>query len=143
MKKVDIACIIDDDPIFIYGTKRIMEMANFAESIMVFKNGEEAITKLRPIMISNKSVPDVILLDLNMPIMDGWQFLDEFITIPSSKKVIIYIVTSSVDPDDVERAKSYGEVDNYLIKPIKADQLMDLMNNFQKNIFSTENSSEK
>ena len=68
-----------------------------------------------------------------MPIMDRWQFLDEFIKVPSSKKVIIYIVTSSVDPDDVERAKSYGEVDNYLIKPIKADQLMELMNNFQKN----------
>ena len=130
MKKVDIACIIDDDPIFIYGTKRVMEMANFANSIMVYNNGEEAITKLRPIMLSKDAIPDVILLDLNMPIMDGWQFLDEFIKIPTLKEVIIYIVTSSVDPEDIERAKSYEDVDNYLVKPIKADQLLRIMQNF-------------
>lgn len=130
MKKVDIACIIDDDPIFIYGTKRVMEMADFSNSIMVFNNGEEAITKLRPIMKSRETIPDVILLDLNMPIMDGWQFLDEFIKIKTEKQVVIYIVTSSIDPEDVARAKSYEEVDNYLVKPIKADQLRCIMENF-------------
>ena len=130
MKKVDIACIIDDDPIFIYGTKRVMEMADFSNSIMVFNNGEEAITKLRPIMRSKEAIPDIILLDLNMPIMDGWQFLDEFTQIPTEKEVVIYIVTSSVDPEDIERAKSYEDVDNYLVKPIKADQLLGIMQSF-------------
>lgn len=130
MKKVDIACIIDDDPIFVYGTKRIMEMADFSNSVMVFSNGEEAIIKLKPIMESSQSVPDIILLDLNMPIMDGWQFLDEFTQIPTSKQVVIYIVSSSVDPEDVERAKQYEAVDNYLVKPIKADQLMSIMQNY-------------
>jgi CheY-like chemotaxis protein len=124
MKKIDIACIIDDDPIFVFGTKKIMKLANFCNSFMVFHNGEEAIQKLRPILESNgDSLPDVILLDLNMPVMDGWEFLDEFIKIPSPKEITIYIVTSSIDPHDIERAKDYDKISNYLIKPISSEKL--------------------
>ncbi|TRO63279.1 response regulator [Christiangramia sabulilitoris] len=128
MKKVDIACIIDDDPIFVFGTKKIMKLANFCNSFMVFHNGEEAINNLRPIMESNNaSLPDVILLDLNMPIMDGWEFLEEFVKIPSQKEVTIYIVTSSIDPQDIERAKYYDKVSSYLIKPISSEKLQQIL----------------
>ncbi|MFV8226850.1 response regulator [Christiangramia aquimixticola] len=124
MKKIDIACIIDDDPIFVFGTKKIMKLANFCNSFMVFHNGEEALDKLKPIIESNgTALPDVILLDLNMPIMDGWEFLDEFIKIPSQKEITIYIVTSSIDPHDIERAKDYDKISNYLIKPISSEKL--------------------
>ncbi|APG59398.1 response regulator [Christiangramia salexigens] len=130
MKKIDIACIIDDDPIFIFGTKKIMKLANFCNSFMVFHNGEEAINHLKPIIESNQpSLPDVILLDLNMPIMDGWQFLDEFIKIPCDKQITIYIVSSSINPDDMERAKSYDKVSTYLIKPITPTQLQLILSN--------------
>lgn len=128
MKKIDIACIIDDDPIFIFGTKKIMELANFCESFMVFHNGEEALNTLKPIIeAGEESMPDVILLDLNMPIMDGWEFLDEFIRIPTHKQIVIYIVTSSINPADVERAKSYDKVSNYLVKPISAENLHEII----------------
>jgi CheY-like chemotaxis protein len=128
MKKVDIACIIDDDPIFVFGTKKIMKLANFCNSFMVFHNGEEAINHLKPIIESNSApMPDVILLDLNMPIMDGWEFLEEFIKIPCEKKVTIYIVTSSIDPHDLERAKDYDKISNYLIKPISAEKLQQIL----------------
>ena len=128
MKKVDIACIIDDDPIFVFGTKKIMQLADFCTNFMVFHNGEEAINHLKPIIESNEpSLPDVILLDLNMPIMDEWQFLDEFIKIPCKKKIIIYIVTSSIDPQDLARAKEYDNISNYLIKPISAQKLQELL----------------
>lgn len=130
--KVDIACIIDDDPIFVFGTKKIMEVADFTKSIMVFQNGQEAIQNLKPIIEKGENVPEVILLDLNMPIMDGWQFLDEFIKIPSQKEIVIFIVTSSVDPADVQRAKKYDKVSNYLVKPIRAEQLKDILTDFEK-----------
>lgn len=132
MKKIDIACIIDDDPIFVFGTKKIMNIANFCESIMVFHNGEEAINHLKPIIESGSpSIPDLILLDLNMPIMDGWQFLDEFIKVYCDRKITIFIVSSSIDPADVERAKKYDRVSNYLVKPIKADNLKEILEKFE------------
>lgn len=128
MKKVDIACIIDDDPIFVFGTKKIMKLANFCNGFMVFHNGEEALNHLKPIIESNSnSLPDIILLDLNMPIMDGWQFLDEFVKIPCEKKILIYIVTSSIDPTDMEKAQDYDKVSNYLIKPISTERLQEIL----------------
>ena len=127
MKKIDIACIIDDDPIFVFGAKRMMELANFCNSFMVFKNGKEAINNLKPIMLKGDEIPEIILLDINMPIMDGWQFLDEFIQIESHKKITIYIVSSSIDPADIERAKEYESVTNYVIKPITAETLKSIL----------------
>ena len=128
MNKVDIACIIDDDPIFVFGTKKIMKLANFCNSFLVFHNGEEALNHLKPIIESNNdSLPDVILLDLNMPVMDGWEFLDEFIKIPCEKEITIYIVTSSIDPIDMDRAKDYDNISNYLIKPITSQKLQEIM----------------
>lgn len=123
MKKIDLACIIDDDPIFVFGAKKIMQFSDFCNSFMVYHNGEEAIDGLRPIILANEKMPDIILLDLNMPIMDGWQFLDEFTQIPTEKEILIYIVTSSIDPADVNRAKAYNRVSNYLVKPISIEDL--------------------
>ena len=127
MKKIDIACIIDDDPIFVFGTKRIMQIANFCNGFLVFHNGKEAYDNLRAIILAGEKLPDLILLDLNMPIWDGWHFLDEFTQIPIEKPVTLYIVTSSIDPEDTERAKSYEIVSNYLVKPIKMDDLKKIM----------------
>lgn len=86
MKKIDIACIVDDDPIFVYGAKRMMQLENFCNGFLVFNNGQEALLKLTKLVSSGKNLPDLILLDLNMPIMDGWQFLDRFTQIKVEKK---------------------------------------------------------
>jgi len=128
MKKIDIACIIDDDPIFVFSAKKIMQMSNMCNGFLVFHNGHEALSNLKAIISKDsQSLPDVILLDLNMPIMDGWEFLEEFIKIPTQKEIIIYIVTSSVDPQDVIKARSYDKVSNYIIKPISMESLKSLM----------------
>ncbi|TCD01289.1 response regulator [Pedobacter psychroterrae] len=130
MKKVEIACIIDDDPIYIFGTRRIMELSNFCETFMIFHNGKEALDRLTAIISIGEKLPDIILLDLNMPIMDGWEFLDEFTKVPSKKEILIYIVTSSIDPADIERAKKYDDINNYLVKPITMATLKELFNGF-------------
>lgn len=127
MKKINIACIIDDDPIFVFGTKRIMQLINFCDSIIVFENGKEAHDHLKAIILANEPQPDVILLDLNMPIWDGWQFLDEFTKIPNENKITIYLITSSVDPADVEKAKNYDAVSSYIIKPITTAELRKIL----------------
>jgi len=129
MKKVQICCIIDDDSIFVYGTKRIIKEVNFAESVLVYSNGQEALEGLAKISTSKEALPDVIFLDLNMPIMNGWEFLDEFKNCQNnrSKKIVIYIISSSVDPRDLERVKDYDEVDTYILKPITPDDLSKIL----------------
>ena len=67
-----------------------------------------------------------------MPIMDGWSFLDAFLEIPSEKNVTIYIITSSIDPADTEKAKLYeGNLRNYLIKPISKAKLESILTDMQ------------
>lgn len=127
MKTLNTACIIDDDAIFRFGTKKMMEVTDFCQNILIYKNGKEAYDDLLPKLRNNQDVPDVILLDLNMPIMDGWQLLDELIKIPNSKKVPIYIVSSSVDHRDFEKAKSYEVVSNYIVKPFSISKITALL----------------
>lgn len=128
-KKIDSCCIIDDDPIFIYGTKRIMKDVDFCDSIIVYNNGQEAYEGLREISDQGKKVPPIIFLDLNMPIMNGWEFLDMFTQIPSnnSENTVIYIISSSVDPRDLERVKNYKSVHNYILKPITPNDLENVL----------------
>lgn len=69
----------------------------------------------------NEDIPQIIFLDLNMPVMDGWEFLNEFSKIKNQirKKIDLYVVSSSIDSRDIERAKSIDIVSDYLTKPIK------------------------
>ncbi|MFZ6052644.1 response regulator [Halocola ammonii] len=129
MKKIDIACIIDDDPIYVFGAKRVMELADFCKSYLIFHNGEDALNQLSALIEKGdqEALPDLILLDLNMPIMDGWQFLEEFSRIPCCKKITIFIVSSSVNPSDIEKAKEYSQVSDYLIKPVTMQRLKEVL----------------
>ena len=125
ISKFKTSCIIDDDPIHQFGLKILMDRANFSQEILVFENGEEALNGLSERLKEGKELPAVIFLDLNMPIKDGWGFLDEFVTIPNinTDKVTIYIVSSSINPADIEKAKTYEMVSNYIVKPLGIDQL--------------------
>ncbi|GAA3513250.1 response regulator [Aquimarina addita] len=134
MRRIDIACIIDDDPIYVFGVKKVMNVIDFSNSVMVFRDGQEALNNLKAIITANEKLPDIILLDINMPILDGWQFLDEFVKIPCKKKITIYIASSSVDPQDMLRAKKYSVVKNYVVKPISIDKLRKVLVDFNKAI---------
>ncbi|SFU49572.1 Response regulator receiver domain-containing protein [Pustulibacterium marinum] len=127
MKKINLACIIDDDPIFIFGTKRIMKLSNFCNDYLVFNNGRQALNELQELIKTQQDLPEVILLDLNMPIMDGWQFLDEITKTEITQRVTIFIVTSSIDPEDTKKAKTYSQISNYIVKPVTSKNLQKLL----------------
>lgn len=129
MGKFKNSCIIDDDPISVFGIKRSMKETNFSDDVVVYTNGQEALDGLTKMLNEGKKLPSIIFLDLNMPIMDGWEFLDDFIKIPNTNtdKVIIFIVSSSMDPRDMIKAKSYSMVNNYILKPILRKDLVRLM----------------
>jgi len=123
-QKVELACIIDDDKIYVNLVKKIIEIKKLSENLLIYKNGKEALDYFKEIMenaTDENKLPDIIFLDLNMPVMDGWEFLNEFIKIKNSlnKKITLYVVSSSIDPRDLERAKSFNLVTDYLIKPIE------------------------
>jgi len=120
MKRIELACIVDDDSIYVFGLKKLIEMHDFCDNMLVFRNGEEAIKYLEPVITKSESLPDVILLDINMPVMDGWDFMEEFIKLKPmmAKEVLVYMVSSSIHDEDVQRAKSYSDVSGYVIKPV-------------------------
>ncbi|MCC4213072.1 response regulator [Leeuwenhoekiella parthenopeia] len=131
-KKFKTVCIIDDDPIFVFGATRLMKQYDFSESIVVYTNGREALDHLKPLMESKNldTIPDLIFLDLNMPVLDGWGFLDEFTKIDPPKIMKVYIVTSSISNFDKQKAKEYAEaVKEYVIKPITPVRLKEIIKN--------------
>lgn len=127
MKKLDIACIIDDDKMFTYLLSKQMKLVDFSDTILVFKNGLEALKHLQPILECPEILPSVILLDLNMPVLDGWQFLDEFVKFKISKKITVYIVSSSIDHADHQKAMTYEAVSNFYIKPVSKEDLVEML----------------
>ena len=127
MKKIDLLCIIEDEPTHLFITKKMVEMSGLVENIMVYKNGKEAYDKLKAIFLNSETLPEIILLDLNMPIWDGCQFLDEFTKIPIKTKIIVYILTSSNSEDDKKRAETYNLNDNYLVKPITLKEIKTIL----------------
>ena len=123
MKKIDIACLIDDDKMFTYLISKQMKTINFCDGILIFNDGLDALKYLEPVIESPDSLPSVILLDLNMPVLDGWQFLDEFIKFKPAKKITIYIVSSSIDQNDHRKAANYSGVSKFYVKPITKQHL--------------------
>ncbi|WP_103069670.1 response regulator [Aquimarina sediminis] len=126
-----ILCLIDDDNIHQFIIRKIIKKLSPNQKLLTFSNGEEGINFIKSTIGKIEKLPDLILLDINMPIMDGWGFLEEFITItPEIKKdIIIYILSSSDNPTDAEKAKEYELVSGYIIKPINEDQLEFLLEN--------------
>lgn len=129
MKKVDSICLVDDDDIFQFVTKRVIEQTRLVQTIRLFSNGKEAIGFLEEVHASNSQLPDIILLDLNMPVMDGWDFLEAYVLLKPelSKPITIYIVSSSISPADILRAQRISEETDYIIKPITTEKLIDML----------------
>jgi len=128
MKKIKLACIIEDNPANIFWMEEIIEEVGFCEELLIFYNGKEALDGLNEIISKDDKLPGVIFLDLNMPVMDGWEFLDEFTKKPpASTPIIIYIVTSSINPADLIKARNYELVTNYIVKPVTVERLKEIL----------------
>ena len=132
MKKINSVCIVDDDDVYQFTVKYEIERTDLVGEIKSFSDGEQAIQFLKQVAHSPALLPDILFLDINMPIMDGWDFLEEFAQLNPSldKKVTIYMVSSSINQKDIDRAKKINEVTDYLVKPVTRDKLTFLFNQF-------------
>lgn len=129
MKKINTFCIVDDDDLYQFTTTLLLKNTDLVNKIIVFSDGLKAINFLKDEMGNIENIPDILFLDINMPVMDGWEFLEEYLLIKHMmpKTVVIYMVSSSVDDRDVLKAKSISALSGYLIKPISSENIMEVI----------------
>jgi len=115
--------IIDDDSIRQRIAQIMIEKHKLFDEYTSFTEAEKAVEFLRENKDNVHQLPDVILLDLNMPVIDGWDFLElfEHFRDEVSKAIRIFIVTSSVDEKDILRAQNYSAVTGFISKPLSPD----------------------
>ena len=131
MNKVKTLGIVDDDKIYTFLVKKTIEQTNLVNTIKVFENGLDAINFLKENTANQDTLPEILLLDLSMPIMDGWEFLEEYILLSPKldRKITIYIISSSISPYDIDKAKSISIVTDFIIKPISKEKLIEIFKN--------------
>lgn len=125
MKKVKGMYVIDDDKIYHFLLKNLFKQNNVEADPKFYGNGLDALDSLKKIPVT-EPFPELILLDVNMPIMDGWQFLDEYVKLSreTGKSSTIFMISSSNDEHDLSKARHYSNVvKDYLLKPICKEDL--------------------
>lgn len=126
-KKLNCVLLIDDDPATNFLNRKVIEKAGVAEHIQVVLNGKEALDYLNNKIANdvNCSAPSLILLDINMPVMDGWEFLAAFKNLKEKQNInpVIVMLTTSSNPDDKRKAEQIEEVTTYKNKPLRVEMI--------------------
>jgi CheY-like chemotaxis protein len=121
--------LIDDDPVTNVINRRILEKY-FSYKIVVYTNAYEALEQLKQwLFVETTLLPEIIFLDIDMPDMNGWEFLEELQTLPDTvlERCRVIILSSSIDFEDIERSKTYKVVRDFISKPLTTDKLGDLI----------------
>lgn len=128
-QQVETVLVVDDDKNWCFISQIILRKAGFTKEAMTANNGLEALNLLQEMAARGEKLPELIFLDIMMPVMDGFAFLDEL----SEKADLdlsntrIYMCTSSILPKDRERAFLYP-VSGFITKPLSPEILADIMN---------------
>lgn len=122
--------LVDDDAIYQFIAGKTLEATGLTEKITTCSNGEEAYRFLEANMNNPQELPDVILLDVNMPVMNGWDFLHAFKKLhsPALKDIPIFLVTSSVNDADINYSQQFSNVQDYIVKPLVKEKLSIVLN---------------
>lgn len=125
-KKLNCILLIDDDEPTNFLNRVTLEQVDCTEYIQIVQSGQEALDFLM------HTRPDLIFLDINMPAMDGWEFLDKYRQLPSEQKasIVMIMLTTSLNPDDHQRAREIPEVNGFEHKPLKADRLREILKSY-------------
>ncbi|RZL38712.1 MAG: response regulator [Pedobacter sp.] len=121
--KVENVLLIDEDQIDNFINERMILSTNFSNSVVVKNSALDALAYLKKLTESKATMPEIIFLDLNMPVMDGFGFLDELAKLPAVLEAIqpktkIIVLSSSISPLDIDRASANALVYKYFNKPL-------------------------
>ncbi len=124
-------CIIDDDKVYTFGVKKIIKNHLPENRVTTYDNGKTAIDAIKKMITNNEDLPDLILLDIDMPEMNGWDFLNEFEMLKDriNKTVNIFVISSRIDhgKDDLFRVEWDDKVSDFIKKPVNTAVLKKIL----------------
>lgn len=124
----DLILIVDDHLIDVFVTSKIIQASNLSKEVLEYNSPVKAMEYLQKNENDPRWIPDLILLDINMPLKDGFKFMDEFAGLGENvrKKAKVVILSSSVDPEEIKRAEKQEYVFRFLSKPLTVEKLRSL-----------------
>lgn len=128
--KIDLL-VIDDDDINIFIIKKIVEKTGYNINMVAKTNGQLAIDHLNTLLEDNIAFPQLVLIDINMPVLNGWEFLEAYDKLQITQRVDMYMLSSSVYENDIEKAKTYKTVKGFISKPLSITRLIELFDSLE------------
>ena len=131
-KRINCIMLVDDNPDDNFYHERIIKMYDFTECVIIKESGIDALEYLKTIKDDEDKKLDLIFLDINMPGMNGWEFLNEFSKLSDSIKseLIIVMLTTSDNPDDVAKSKKWNFVSDYKTKPLTKEMMEEILDKY-------------
>jgi CheY-like chemotaxis protein len=128
MSKINSILLVEDDSITNFINERLLNKLDIADSIKIALNGFEAITFIKDCLARSGNCPQLIFLDINMPVMDGFEFLNEFrnLSFRGKEDVVIVVLTTSTNLNDIEKLKGSGNTD-FINKPLTRDKVLSIV----------------
>ncbi len=136
MPLIDTVLLIDDDEINNMICTKIISKNDFATNVVACSSARQGLKYLNDALTEPaKALPTVIFLDINMPVMNGWDFLDQYKQMPNlaDKRIVLIMLSSSSSANDLNRAQTYPQVSDYITKPLTAAHLQHIRERFFKN----------
>ena len=125
----DLILIVDDHLIDVFVTSKIIETSNLSKEVLEYNSPVKALEYLQKNEHDLRWIPDLILLDINMPLKDGFKFMDDFAMLGENvrKKTKVVILSSTVNPTEIERAQKHEYVFRFVSKPLTKEKLASLI----------------
>jgi len=130
--KLKTVLLIDDSDYDNLFHERVIRKSELVENVVIKTSGKEALDYLIENQKQSKENPDIIFLDINMPGMNGWEFLEQYQKLEESgkSKVVLIMLTSSDNPNDIAKSKEYPEITDYKIKPLSSPVLEEVIERY-------------